>query len=44
MNLDFENLKKCIRTLDSSLKLLELSPPVRTGPMWAGLGETLGWR
>ncbi len=27
MNLDFENLKKCIRTLDSSLKLLEQSDP-----------------
>jgi two-component system, NtrC family, response regulator len=23
---------------------IQMSPPVRTGPMWAGLGETLGWR
>lgn len=27
MNLDFENLKKCIRTLDNSLKLLEQNDP-----------------
>ena len=27
MNLDFENLNKCIRTLDNSMKLLEQSDP-----------------